>query len=302
MTLRERLASGEPIVADGGMGTSLAARGHGDGCPEAVNLTHPTVLEEIAREFLDAGAELLQTNTFGGSPIRLAKSGLLDRTEGVNCIGAATARSVCGDSAWIAGSCGPCGRHLLPFGDLEPEELRASAARQLIALADSGVDAFSIETQMDVEEALIVLATAQDVAPDVVTIVSLTFAETPDGFFTHFGTPLSEAISRCEAAGADVVGSNCGTGMATMIRIESQVRRVTALPVIIQPNAGLPDMASGRPIWPETPEEFGAGARTLLSQGATILGGCCGTTPAHIAALRAAVQNHQNPDPKPSVN
>jgi 5-methyltetrahydrofolate--homocysteine methyltransferase len=270
------------------MGTYLAALGHGGKCPEQVNLTHPGVLEVIAKAFLDAGAEILQTNTFGGSPIRLAESGLEDRTEAVNSLGAATVRSVCGNEAFVTGSCGPCGRHLLPFGDLEPEELRASAERQMTALADSGVDAYSIETQMDVKEALIALAAAKEVAPDLVTMVSMSFTETPEGFHTHFGTPLREVIERLEAAGADVVGANCGTGMAPMVRIAAEIRGVTDRPVLIRPNAGLPETGNGHTVWPETPEDFERGATALLEEGVTILGGCCGATPDHITAIRRA--------------
>ncbi len=290
MTLRERLATGTPLIGDGAMGTYLQSRGHSiEPCPEALGLANPEALEEVAGAFLAAGAEILQTNTFGGSPLRLATHGLEDRTEEINRLAAEAVRRVAGDEAFVTGSCGPCGRALLPFGDLEADDLRESCRRQMAALAAAGVDAFSIETMMDVEEALVATTVAREIAPEVVPMATLTFTETPDGFFTHFGTPLADSITRLVEAGAEVIGANCGTGSETMIRIAAEIRVATDLPLLIRPNAGLPGIVDGRPCWPESPEEFAQGARRLADAGVTILGGCCGTTPDHIRAVRTAV-------------
>jgi len=292
MSLRARLASGKPLLGDGAMGSFLQSRGHAiEPCPEALNLSTPSALEEVASVFLEAGAEILQTNTFGGSPLRLAANGLEERTEEINRVAAETVRRFAGDGVFVTGSCGPCGRTLLPFGDLEPDELRTGCRRQMVALAAAGVDAFSIETMMDVEESLVALDAARTVAPDVVTMTTLTFTETPDGFFTHFGTPLAEAVDRLAQAGADVVGSNCGTGTGTMIRITAEIRAATDLPILIRPNAGLPEILDGSPVWPETPEAFAQGILQVVAAGATVVGGCCGTTPAHIRAVRAALDS-----------
>ena len=292
--LRRRLEDSHPILSDGAMGTFLSQLGNDISiCPESLNLSNPKVLGEVAMAYHSVGAEILQTNTFGGSPIRLKEYDLDSKSEEINRVAVESVRDIVGTSAYITGSIGPCGRHLLPFGDLEPEVFKESCRRQMIALAESGVDAFSIETVMDVEEAVLALQVAREVAPQVVRIVSAAFIKNQNGFFTSFGNSLRETVQRFYDEGADVVGANCGEGMAGMVSIARELRIVCTLPLIIRPNAGLPEVENETAIWKETPDEFAEGVRDLLGIGVKIIGGCCGTTPKHIKKARNVIDEYQ---------
>lgn len=288
MSLMDRIRSREPIIADGAMGTYLADLGETvEPCPEAVNVNHPEALEQVARAYLDAGAEILQTNTFGGSPLRLGDAGLAHRVEEVNRGAASAARRVARDRAYVTGSVGPSGRMLAPYGDLDPRELRDSLEVQIIELSAGGVDAVSIETMIDVSEAVFAVEAAREVAPELVVFATGTFRTTPAGLFTPFGTSPSEFAERCMDAGADVVGANCGVGVEDCISVLREMRKAVRAPLIARPNAGLPVTLNGRVFWPETPEAFAEMMKPLFDLGAVVLGGCCGTTPDHIRGLKA---------------
>ena len=288
--LLERMRSGERLVGDGAMGTLLMQRGLAPGRPpESVTLERPAVLEEIARLYLDAGSDLLQTNTFGGSPLKLALHGLEAQTERVNAEAVRVARSVAGDRAYVVGSCGPSGRLLEPYGDVSAGAMEESFRRQAAALAGAGVGAILVETMTDLAEARMAVGAAKAAAPDLPVLATMTFDPTPRGFFTVMGVSVAAAAAGLAEAGADGVGSNCGNGIVQMAAIAGEFRRHTALPLVIQANAGMPRMVEGRLEYEETPEFFAAQARALADLGVAIIGGCCGTTPAHIAALRAMV-------------
>jgi 5-methyltetrahydrofolate--homocysteine methyltransferase len=289
-SLLDRLAAGEILVADGAMGTMLLERGLAPGaCPEAFNLTHPEVLREIGGLYLRAGAEIIQTNTFGGSPLKLARYDLDGQTEEVNRAAVAAVRHAVDRRAYVSGSCGPSGRMLKPYGDTDPAEIRASFERQLRALAEAGVDLFCIETMTDLTEATLAVRAAKSVAPAVPVMATMTFDRTRRGFFTIMGASIPDAARELAAAGADVIGSNCGNGIEAMVEIAREMRAATALPLIIQSNAGLPRMVDGIAVYAETPEFMAEKARELIAGGVSILGGCCGTTPEHIAAFRRVV-------------
>ena len=288
----ERIAAGEVLIADGAMGTLLLERGLAPGaCPESFNLSHPEILEEIARLYRHAGAEILQTNTFGGSPLKLARYGLDGETEAVNRAAVAAVRRVAGPRAYVSGSCGPCGRMLKPYGDTDPAVIGASFERQLRALAEAGVDLFCIETMTDLAEAVLAVRAAKAVAPAIPVMTTMTFDRTRRGFFTIMGNGIAPAAAALVEAGADLVGSNCGNGIEAMVEIAREFRRSTDRPLVIQSNAGLPEMVDGVAVYPETPEFMAAHARALLAIGISVLGGCCGTTPAHIAAFKAMVRD-----------
>jgi len=285
-----RLAGGEVLLADGAMGTMLMARGLPPGrCPESVNLECPEWLEDIARQYLSAGADLLQTNTFGGSPLKLAQYGLDGQTEAVNEAAVAAVRRVAGDRAYVAASCGPSGRILQPYGDVPEEEMLANFRRQARALVEAGVDLVCVETMSDLREAVLAVQAVREASPEVTVAATLTFDRTRRGFFTIMGNTIADTVPALREAGADIVGSNCGHGMAAMVEIAAEFRRHWAGPLLIQANAGLPEMRDGKPHWPETPAEFAAGAAALLALRVNLIGGCCGTTPAHIAAIRRAL-------------
>jgi 5-methyltetrahydrofolate--homocysteine methyltransferase len=286
----DRLRAGKPIVLDGAMGTALLAMGTPPGlCPEALNLSHPDWIAGVHRGYLQAGADLLLANTFGASPLKLAPYGLEPRTEEINLRAVNLLRDAAKGRVWLGASIGPSGRLLLPHGDADPAEVKAGFRRQARALALAGVDAFVVETMTDLAEALLALEACREAAPGIPVLVTLTFDETPRGHRTLMGQSVDRCAEALERAGADAVGSNCGIGIESMVAVARRFREATALPILIQPNAGLPVQDLGRWVYPQTPEFFSSYASSLLEAGATLLGGCCGTTPDHIRALRRVV-------------
>lgn len=289
--LRECLGTGV-LVGDGALGTMLLARGLPPGAPpESMTLTHREVLQEIARMYLDAGADLLTTNTFGGSPLRLALHQLDHEVDAINRDAVNAARAVAGDTAYVAGSCGPSGRLLEPYGDTTSEQMAESFHRQMESLAGAGADCVIVETMTDLTEAALAVRAAKDVAPATPVLATMTFDPTPRGYFTVMGVSVAAAADGLAEAGADAVGSNCGNGIEHMVAIAREFRRHTTLPLVIQPNAGLPRTVGRETVYDETPEFMAERARALLDLGVAVIGGCCGTTPAHIAALRAMVDH-----------
>ena len=289
-SLLKRLKNGEILVADGAMGTMLFDYGLKPGePPESFNLTRPEVLEEIARLYLDAGADIIQTNTYGASPLRLSLYSLDDKTEKINRNAVLAVRKVVGDRAYISASCGPSGRLLKPYGDTEPEEIYNSFVRQMNALLSAGVDAICVETMTDLTEATLAIRAAKTVSPSTPVMATMTFDPTPKGFYTVMGTSIQDAAQGLKEAGADVIGSNCGNGIENMIKIAKEFKRYSQLPIIIQSNAGIPEMQGDKPVYPETPEFMAEKAKELVSSGVSIIGGCCGTTPEHVRAIRRMV-------------
>ena len=291
-SLLERLAAGETLVSDGAVGTLLMARGLKPGeCPESVNLSRPEILEEIARSYAEAGAEIVHTNTFGGSPLKLSAHGLADRAEHINRTAVLAVRRAVGDRAYVSASCGPSGRMLKPHGDVRPDELYDSFRQQMAYLVNAGVDCVCVETMVDLSEATLAVKAAKDVSPDTPVTAAMTFDATPNGFFTIMGVDIPSAVAGLQDAGADVVGSNCGNGFLNMIEIARAFRKATDLPLIIQSNAGLPSTTNGVLTYDETPAFMADKASELLAIGTSIIGGCCGTTPEHIKAIRETVDS-----------
>ncbi len=288
--LLDRLKAGDVIVGDGAWGTLLMARGLKPGePPETVNLTRSEVLEEIARQYLDAGAEIVTTNTFGGSPARLRQYGLDGQTEAVNRAAVEAVRRAVGDRAYVSASVGPCGHLLKPYGDADPADIAAGFERQIRALGASGVDLICIETMTDLTEAALAVRAARAAAPDVPVMATMTFDKTCRGFFTVMGVSIEQAVRGLTEAGADILGSNCGNGIEIMIDIARQFRACSDRPIAIQSNAGLPEQRGAALVYPEEPDFMAAKAATLLELGVSLIGGCCGTSPEHIRALRRVV-------------
>ncbi|MEK7756612.1 MAG: homocysteine S-methyltransferase family protein [Planctomycetota bacterium] len=288
--LLERLAAGETIVSDGALGTMLLDTELKAGaCPESLCLDRPAALENLARRYVDAGSEIVHTNTFGASPMKLAIYGLAHEAERINANAVLAVRRAVGDCAYVSGSCGPCGKLLKPYGDVEPDAVYESYLTQAKYLIDSGVDAICVETMTDLSEATLAVQAVKEVAPRLPVMATMTFDPTPRGFFTIMGVDVSTAADGLRDAGADVVGSNCGNGIDNMVRIAFAFRGHTHLPLIIQPNAGLPRTEAGKLLYDETPEFMAKRVRQLLDLRVSIIGGCCGTTPEHIRAIRNAV-------------
>lgn len=287
--LLARLRSGPAMVGDGATGTLLMAAGLPAGRPpEEATLTHPEAVADVARHYLEAGADLVETNTFGASPIKLALAGMASDFERVNRDAVRLARQAAGQ-AWVVGSCGPCGRLLHPLGDAAPTDVYEGFLAQVGILANEGVDGIFIETMTDLDEALLAVRAAKEAAPQIPVAALMTFEATPRGFFTIMGNAPGDAVRALADAGADAVGSNCGNGSATMVELAREIRRHTSLPLVIQPNAGLPHTVGERLVYDESPSFMADQARKLVEVGVALVGGCCGTTPEHIRALRAMV-------------
>lgn len=291
--LLERIASGDILLADGAMGSLLFDRGLKIGqCPEEINLSHPQWLKEIAAAYRDAGADIIQTNSFGGSPLKLAQYNLDNQTEEINRFAAELVREVVGSERLVSGSVGPSGKILTPYGDTEPEELLEGFKRQIEALIRGTVDLICIETMTDINEAVLALDAARSVSESVPVIVTMTFDPTARGYFTIMGVDIPTAVKKLQEAGANIIGSNCGNGIEEMVEIARQFVAESDRPVIIQSNAGLPELVDNKVTYNESPEYMGQKVLELVELGVSIIGGCCGTRPEHIAAFRKAIDNH----------
>ena len=291
-SILDRLKNGEILVADGAMGTMLFDRGLRSGeCPELLNLSKPEILEEVAQFYFKAGADIIQTNTFGGSPSKLSDYGLEDKCEKINSKAVECVRKVVGESAYISGSCGPSGSLLEPYGDTEPETLENAFERQISTLTKAGVDIICIETMTDLREATIAVKAVKNINPNIPVMISMTFDKIPKGYYTIMGVSIEDAVNGLEDAGADIIGSNCGNGIDNMIDIATQIKMLSDRPILIQSNAGIPENNDGEIVYPESPTYFEDKTLELIEAGVSIIGGCCGTTPEHIKAIRKVVDS-----------
>jgi methionine synthase I (cobalamin-dependent) len=277
------------VIFDGGMGSMLIAAGLAPGeSPEAWNLEKPDAVAEVQRLYFEAGADVVHTNSFGASPVKLADRGLADQAARINRRAAEITKSVCPAGKLVAGDLGPTGKFLKPLGDLEPREAEDSYRRQAEALLAGGVDLISIETMYSLEETLAALRGVKSLG-NVWVVASLTYNRTPKGFFTMMGDGVLKAAEALEDAGADAVGSNCSLGSAEMIELTAAIRAATRKPLLIQPNAGKPLAVDGAVVYQQTAAEFGAAGLRIKAAGADMIGGCCGTTPDFIKELSLAV-------------
>ncbi len=297
--LMDRLNSGKVLVGDGAWGTQLMARGLEPGdSPEGINLSDPGILAAIAKLYINAGADLVTTNSFGGSPLNLQRYGLAERTGEINRAAVEALKPVVAGRAMISASVGPTGSMLTPYGDTDPESVSDAFYRQIGALIDGGADVICIETMIDLAEARLAIEAARSISSAIPIIATMTFDATPRGFYTTMGTTIEQACAGLVEAGADVVGSNCGNGIQKMVEIAREFAIHASVPIIIQSNAGLPEHRSGVLVYPESPEFMAGKTAELIDLGVRIIGGCCGTTPDHIRAVRAAVDAHRGPDGK----
>jgi len=288
------------LVLDGAMGTMLQERGLKAGqSPEEMNLTAPEVVAGVHSAYLDAGADIIVTNTFGGTSAKLSHYGLEDRVTEINAGAVRLARDVAGDKAYVAGSIGPTGRFVEPVGDMSFDEAVAIFAQQAKALIDAGCDLLTLETFLDIKEIRAAVIAIRELSADIPVIAMLTFEEKGRSVL---GSPPEAAAITLEAVGASMIGSNCGLGVDGIYEILQAMRKVTTLPLICQANAGLPILKNGVTVFPGTPLEMTAYHDRMIELGVRVIGGCCGTTPAHISAIQAALAPRQKPFVPPADN
>ena len=280
-----RLESGDVLISDGATGTYLQANGlEPGGCPEEFNLARPEVIRQMAASYFDAGSDMVETNSFGGSRYMLAKYDFGDRVEEFNRLGAQHARAATPEGRFVLGSIGPTGEFLHPNGEATEEEMYEVFAAQAKGLADGGVDAFCIETMSDMAEITLGIRAAKDVS-GLPVIATMTFDKGPRGYFTMMGITPAYAAEQLSEAGADVVGSNCGIAIPQMVEIIAQMRQATNKPILTHVNAGIPRIEGGEIIYPDTPDQMADFMPRLVEAGANIVGGCCGTGPDHVQAF-----------------
>lgn len=291
-TFRQVLERKEPLLFDGAMGTELYKRGiFINKCFEEANLGVPELVLSVHRDYREAGAVVLTTNSWGAGRFKLAKHNLQDKMFEINKVAAELARRVAGQDLFVAGSVGPLGPRLEPVGALTADEAFHAFCDQIAALAEGGVDCILLETFGDVKEAVIAIRAARKAAPDLPIIASLTIdmEGTP-----IFGTELEPAMDLLVESGADAVGLNCSVGPQPMLRAAQRIRnRLPSIPLLVEPNAGMPRQIDGRMIYMSTPEYFATYARYYLQDGVQMVGGCCGTTPDHIKAMSGAVRQYR---------
>lgn len=286
--LRTRIQKGV-FVLDGAMGTQLIARGVEPGrCNDWLNVELPNMVLDVHRAYIDAGSDAILTNTFGANRYALGRHGCADKAFEIDKAGAQVARKAAGQSRYVLGDIGPTGDFLEPLGTLKPAQVREAFMEQVKGLREGGVDGFIIETMTALDELEIAIDAARSAGGGLPVLASMSFDKGGAGFRTMMGVEASAAVARMIALGVDAVGFNCGTTTLDEY-VELSKTYVAAakgkVQVFAEPNAGKPELVDGQAVYKVTPEEFAAACRRILDTGIHILGGCCGSTPQHIAAV-----------------
>jgi len=287
----DQIKAGKTLVSDGAWGTLLQQKGMQPGeCPEEWNITHAKDVFDIAKSYIESGADMIETNSFGGTIFKVSKYGLGDKVFELNKAAAEISRLAAGDK-FVLGSVGPTGK-ILMMGDVTEDELYEAFKTQVMGLEAGGVDAIMIETMTDLDEARLAIKAAKENTKCEV-FCTMTFEKTVNGEFrSMMGIAPTDMVNTLIDAGAELIGANCGNGIADMIGIVEEIRKANPdIPVLVHANAGMPIYQDGETVFPETPNEMAELVPKIINAGANIIGGCCGTTPDHICKVREMVDS-----------
>ncbi len=292
--LNERITQG-PFFLDGAMGTQLFARGVEAGqCNDYLNIESPDIIFDIHAAYLKAGSDAVITNTFSANKYALARHSLADKVAEINLGGAEIGRKAAGDDKYVLGDIGPCGDFLEPLGNVKPDELRAAFADQAKALAAGGVDGFVIETMTAIEEITVAIEGVKSVS-DLPIFASLAYDPAGEGFKTMMGVSPETVAQKLLPLGIAAIGFNCGTlSMDAYVKLAAACAdAIGDRPIVLlaEPNAGKPELVDDKAVYNLSPEDFAAACEQIHTAGANIIGGCCGTTPAHIEAITSRLKN-----------